>query len=406
MSTAVVLCYPTHGHIAPKLAVVEELARRGERVIYYSAERSRANIEQTGAEFRAYVYGHNDFDPNPPTEGLFSDMERLLKLSEAMLPGLLQEVRDLQPDYLLLDSKSVWGNLASQILALPAVTLSVVFALHEKLVNAEYLVPRLYGGASLEVLQRALVHLHNYFEVAQRVDRRYGTHCPNLVEFLGNPQPLNIIFTSQLFQLGGEHFDERYQFVGPSLTKRPAITDFPFAQLNGDPLIYISLGTVFNELPDFYRACFAAFADAPYQVVMAIGKNTDRSQLGETPANFIVSDFVPQLEILERAALFITHGGMNSANEGLLYQVPLLVVPQRGDQYMVAGRVAELGAGLPLFTQEVTPTRLREMVAHILAEPRFKQGAQRVGQSLQAAGGYQRAADEIFRFKQKMGIAS
>lgn len=406
MSTAVVLCYPTHGHIAPKLAVVEELARRGERVIYYSAERSRANIEQTGAEFRAYAYGHNDFDPNPPTEGLFSDMERLLKLSEAMLPGLLQEVRDLQPDYLLLDSKSVWGNLASQILALPAVTLSVVFALHEKLVNAEYLVPRLYGGASLEVLQRALVHLHNYFEVAQRVDRRYGTHCPNLVEFLGNPQPLNIIFTSQLFQLGGEHFDERYQFVGPSLTKRPAITDFPFAQLNGDPLIYISLGTVFNELPDFYRACFAAFADAPYQVVMAIGKNTDRSQLGETPANFIVSDFVPQLEILERAALFITHGGMNSANEGLLYQVPLLVVPQRGDQYMVAGRVAELGAGLPLFTQEVTPTRLREMVAHILAEPRFKQGAQRVGQSLQAAGGYQRAADEIFRFKQKMGIAS
>lgn len=406
MSTAVVLCYPTHGHIAPKLAVVEELVRRGERVIYYSAERSRANIEQTGAEFRAYAYGHNDFDPNPPTEGLFSDMERLLKLSEAMLPGLLQELRDLQPDYLLLDSKSVWGNLAGQILALPAVTLSVVFALHEKLVNAEYLVPRLYGGASPEVLQRALVHLHSYFEVAQRVDRRYGTRCPNLVEFLGNPQPLNIIFTSQLFQLGGEHFDERYQFVGPSLTKRPAITDFPFAQLNGDPLIYISLGTVFNELPDFYRACFAAFADAPYQVVMAIGKNTDRSQLGETPANFIVSDFVPQLEILERAALFITHGGMNSANEGLLYQVPLLVVPQRGDQYMVAGRVAELGAGLPLFTQEVTPTRLREMVAHILAEPRFKQGAQRVGQSLQAAGGYQRAADEIFRFKQKMGIAS
>lgn len=406
MSTAVVLCYPTHGHIAPKLAVVEELVRRGERVVYYSAERSRARIEQTGAEFRAYAYDHNDFDPNPPTEGLFSDMERLLKLTEAMLPGLLQELRDLQPDYLLLDSKSVWGNLASQILALPAVTLSVVFALHEKLVNAEYLVPRLYGGATPEVLQRALVHLHNYFEVAQRVDRRYGTHCPNLVQFLGNPQPLNIIFTSQLFQLGGEHFDDRYKFVGPSLTSRSATTDFSFTQLNGDPLIYISLGTVFNELPDFYRTCFAAFANAPYQVIMAIGKNTDRSQLGEAPANFIVSDFVPQLEILERAALFITHGGMNSANEGLLYQVPLLVVPQRGDQYMVAGRVAELGAGLPLFMPEVSPERLREMVAHILAEPRFKQGAQRVGQSLQDAGGYQRAANEIFLFKQNMGIGS
>ncbi|MEZ4726480.1 MAG: glycosyltransferase [Caldilineaceae bacterium] len=408
MSTAVVLCYPTHGHIAPKMAVVEELVRRGERVVYYSAERSRARIEQTGAEFRAYAYDHDVFDPYPPTEGLFSDMERLLKLAETMLPGLLQELRALQPDYLLLDSKSVWGNLAGQILALPAVTLSVVFALHKTLVNADYLVPRLYGGAAPDVLQRALVHLHHYFEIAQRLDRRYGTRCPNLVEFLGNPQPLNIIFTSQLFQLGGEHFDERYKFVGPSLAPsritQQTTMNFPFDQLNGDPLIYISLGTVFNELPDFYRACFVAFADAPYQIVMAIGNHIERSQLGESPANFIISDFVPQLAILARAALFITHGGMNSANEGLRYGVPLLVVPQRGDQYMVAGRVAELGAGLPLLTPEATPARLRKTVDQMLAEPRFTQGAQRVGQSLQIAGGYERAVDEIFHFKEKSGI--
>ncbi len=404
MSTAVVLCYPTHGHIAPKLAVVEELVRRGERVIYYSAERARAKIEATGAEFRAYAYDHDAFDPNPPTEGLFSDMERLLKLSEALLPDLLTELRDLRPDYLLLDSKSIWGNLAGQILPLPAATLSVVFALHEKLVDAEYLVPRLYSGASPEVLQRALVHLHTYFEVAQRVDRHYGTRAPNLVQFLGNPQPLNIIFTSRMMQLGGEHFDDSYKFVGPSIAARREATDFPFAQLTGAPLIYISLGTVFNDLPDFYRACFAAFAETPYQVVMAIGKNIDRTHLGTPPMNFIVRDFVPQLEILERAALFITHGGMNSANEGLLYQVPLMVIPQRGDQYMVAGRVAELGAGLPLFTPQVTPERLRAVATQLLTEPRFKEGAQRLGQSLQAAGGYQRAADEIFRFKQTMGI--
>ena len=406
MSTAVVLCYPTHGHIAPKLAVIAELVRRGERVIYYSAERSRAQIEATGAEFRAYAYDHDSFDPNPPTEGLFSDMERLIKLSETMLPELLTELSELRPDYLLLDSKSIWGNLAGQILKLPAATLSVVFALHEKLVDADYLVPRLYGGATPEVLQRALLHLHRYFEVAQRVDRHYGTQSPNLVQFLGNPQPLNIIFTSRLMQLGGEQFDDRYKFVGPSIGTRPATSNFPWDQLTDAPLIYISLGTVFNELPDFYRACFAAFAETPYQVVMAVGKNIDRAQLGTPPANFIVSDFVPQLAILERAALFITHGGMNSANEGLLYQVPLIVVPQRGDQYMVAGRVAELGAGLPLFTHQATPERLRAVATQVLTEPRFKAGAQQVGQSLQAAGGYQRAADEIFHFKQQMGISA
>ena len=402
MSTTAVLCYPTHGHVAPKLAVVEELGRRGERVIYYSTPRSQARIEATGAEFRPYAFPYEAFDPTPPTEGLFSDMERLLNLTKQMLPDLLGELRALQPDYLLLDSKSIWGNLAGQILGLPAVTLSVVFALHPTLVTVEYLAPRLYGGASAEVLRRALIHLHRYVELAQEVDRCYQTHSPNVVEFLGNPQPLNIIFTSQLFQLAGEHFDERYQFVGPSIGTRTEATDFDMTELGDEPLVYISMGTVFNDLPDFYRACFAALAELPCQVVLSIGRNLDRQTLGEAPANFHLCTYAPQLQILERAALFVTHGGMNSANEGLLYGVPLLVVPQRGDQYMVAARVAELGAGLPLFPHEVTVDRLRERVAYLLADPNFRRQAQQVAQSLRDAGGYQRAADEILAHVQRV----
>lgn len=398
MSTTAVLCYPTHGHVAPKLAVVEELVRRGERVVYYSTERSRARIEATGAEFRAYSYPYAAFDPTPPTEGLFSDMERLIKLTKQMLPDLLADLRALQPDYLLLDSKSVWGNLAGQILNLPAVTLSVVFALHPELVTADYLTPRLYGGASDDVLQRALIHLHRYIEIAQELDHSYQTRSPNVVEFLGNPQPLNIIFTSRLFQLAGEHFDERYQFVGPSIGRRSEPTDFDLGQLGTAPLVYISMGTVFNDLPDFYRTCFAALAELPCQVVMPVGRNLDRQLLGTPPKNFVLCTYAPQLALLERAALFITHGGMNSANEGLLYGVPLLVVPQRGDQYMVAGRVAELGAGLPLFPQEVTAERLQGMVSHLLTEPDFQQQAERVGESLREAGGYKRAAEEILAF--------
>ncbi|MBV7329461.1 glycosyl transferase family 1 [Chloroflexi bacterium TSY] len=404
MSTTAVLCYPTHGHVAPKLAVVEELVRRGERVVYYSTEESRTKIEATGAEFCPYDHPYHAFDPTPPTEGLFSDMERLLKLTQTMLPELLSKLRALQPDYLLLDSKSVWGNLAGQILGLPAVTLSVVFALDPKLVTADYLVPRLYGGATEEILQRALLHLHGYFEIAQELNDSYQVHSPNVIEFLGNPQPLNIIFTSRLFQLAGEQFDERYQFVGPSIGTRVEPADFPFDRLGTAPLVYISMGTVFNDLPEFYRACFAALADLSCQVVMPIGRNLEPQVLGEPPANFLLCEYAPQLQLLEQAALFVTHGGMNSANEGLLYGVPLLVVPQRGDQYMVAGQVAELGAGLPLFPHEVTPERLQGMVAHILGEPGFQQQAQRVGQSLRDAGGYQRAADEICAFKERMGI--
>lgn len=213
----------------------------------------------------------------------------------------------------------------------------------------------LYKGASKKTLLGGLMGLHQYFEITQRVNQSYGTRCPTIVEFLGNPQNLNIIFTSRQFQMAGEYFDQTYKFVGPSLSERSDSPGFPFDQLRSDPLIYISMGTVFNDLPEFYRACFEALADEPYQIVLAVGQYIDLQDLGKPPGNFIIQPFVPQLEILEQAALFITHGGMNSVNEGLLYQVPLIVVPQRGDQYIVARRVAELGVGLSLMTAEATP---------------------------------------------------
>jgi MGT family glycosyltransferase len=403
MSTAIVFCYGTHGHIAPKLAVVAELVRRGERVIYYATERSRKKIESAGAEFRRYRHRHDDFNPTPPTEGLFSDMARLINLTETMLPDLLDEVREIAPDYLLLDTKSLWGNLVSQILSLPAITLSVVYAIKDNLIDVPTLAQNLYHGASSDKLLTGLQGLSEYCRIAQRIDHRYGTQSPGIINFLGNPQPLNIIFTSRYFQLAGDQFEEeKYKFVGPSLLTQQETVDFPFDRLGSAPLIYISLGTTFNDLPEFYRACLAAFADSPYQVVMSTGHTITPQTLSRLPHNFIAQPYVPQLEILKRAALFITHGGMNSANEGLLYQVPLLVIPQRGDQYLVASRVTELGAGLSLLTAEATPERLRDAAAHILSTPGFKKQAQAIGESLTAAGGYQRAADEILAFKQKI----
>jgi MGT family glycosyltransferase len=70
-----------------------------------------------------------------------------------------------------------------------------------------------------------------------------------------------------------------------------------------------------------------------YQVVMSIGRNVSLNDLGPLPASFIARQFVPQLEILQRAKLFITHGGMNSASETMFYGVPLIVVPQAQDQF-------------------------------------------------------------------------
>ncbi|WP_307102242.1 nucleotide disphospho-sugar-binding domain-containing protein [Arthrobacter globiformis] len=86
-------------------------------------------------------------------------------------------------------------------------------------------------------------------------------------------------------------------------------------------------------------------------MVVSTGQ-TDPALLGPLPANVLASRFVPQLEVLARAALFVTHGGMNSVNEAMYAGVPMLVIPQGAEQPLVAGRVAESGAGLSIRAQD------------------------------------------------------
>ena len=163
-------------------------------------------------------------------------------------------------------------------------------------------------------------------------------------------------------------------------------------------LFYISLGTLFNEHPEFYRHCFAAFANSMYQVVLSVGHKTPLSSLGDIPPKFIVQNYVPQLEILQRANVFISHGGMNSVSEALYYGVPLLVIPQSADQPWVAKRVAQLGAGKLLPRTRATPGTLQRITGEILTNPSYAQASVHIGETLRQAGGYQCAADEIQLF--------
>jgi MGT family glycosyltransferase len=157
----------------------------------------------------------------------------------------------------------------------------------------------------------------------------------------------------------------------------------------------VSLGTLFNARPGFYRDCFEAFRGSDYDVVMSIGNEIGAESLGPPPSNVVVRSYVPQLEVLHQASAFVSHGGMNSVSESLYYGVPLVVVPQMGEQEMIANRVEQLGAGIRLDRDRITPDILREATARVLREPGFRQGAARIQQSFREAGGVGEAADAI-----------
>ena len=396
MPTAVILNLPEHGHLNATFPLVSELVKRGERVIYYATEPHRDRIEAAGAEFRSYGEARA-FEPPAHQGGLYSVMAHLIQLTEAVLPRLIGELEQDRPDYLLIDSMCVWGRLVQQITGLPAATLASVFVPDETTVSVEEMVRLAYGRAPKEVLLAGVDALNTYIEVSQRIDHRYGTLSPNIVEFFANRQPLNIVFTSREFHPMGDRYDDSYKFVGPSIAARHDTPDLNFDASDTRPLIYISLGTIFNDQPEFYRNCFEALADSPYRVVLATGSKVDAGSL-TAPANFCVRPYVPQLPVLSQASVFLTHCGMNSASEALWYGVPLVMFPQHGDQHLVASRVAEAGAGLMLPPGDAGPAQIRALVDQAHSDPAFRHNAQRIGESFRAAGGYRRAAEEILAF--------
>ena len=396
MTTAVVLNLPEPGHMNATYATVAELTRRGERVVYFATEPFRAHIEATGAVYASYG-DPQSFIPPAHTGGLYSVMAWLMGLAEEILPELLERIRAEKPSYLLVDSMCVWGHLAARILGIPAVTIASVFVPDDRRVPLEAMLEQVYGRASKEQILEGIAALDQYIQISRRVDHRHGVVSPNMVEFFAGRNDLNIVFTSREFHLDGEHFDGSYRFVGPSVS-RPAAQEPLELGDPATPLLYISLGTIFNDAPAFYRACIEAFAGEPVRVLISAGAKIDLDSLGHAPANFLVRRSVPQLRVLEEASLFLTHGGMNSVNEALWHGVPLLVYPQHGDQHLVAARVAQLGAGMVLRPGDIEPAKLREMAAAILSNPQFRRRAGELGASMKASGGASSAADAILAY--------
>jgi len=224
----------------------------------------------------------------------------------------------------------------------------------------------------------------------------------DLFSVFSHAEQLNIIFIPKEFQPAVETFDDRYLFVGPSILPRHEAPDFPFDQLSSErPLLYISLGSIFTNQPEFYKQCFAAFADQPWQVVLSIGKHIDPTTLGPVPVNFLLSPYVPQLDILPRTRLFVTHAGTNSVMESMYFGVPMVLIPQQPEQQMHAQRVVDLGLGVMLDKGSVTASTLRDAVERVAHDEAYRERVQQMKQITREAGGYQRAVDAIMQFTEE-----
>lgn len=384
----------SEGHINPTIGVVQELVSRGEEVVYFCIEAFRERMEKTGASVRtfdaqkfiqAFISGGRNY--------LLERVNGLLLTADIVIPSVLEQIQGEHFDYIIHDSMFGCGRMLAQILKLPAISSCTSFAQTEE--SFDTIMAQSLTDTPAEIMKP----INDKFQtLTVMIKEKYGAEIHSPYEVFCNPAPLTIVYTTREFQPSGEAFDTTYKFVGPSITPRLMQAHFDSTAIKGTRLIYISLGTVFNQAADFYQLCFEAFGNSEHTIVMAIGGRVRISDLGKIPGNFIVDQYVPQTDVLQYAKLFITHGGMNSTHEGLYYGVPLIVIPQSADQPIIAEQVAKAGAGLKLQMQGLTVEELRDAVDHVLSRSSYKEAATNIGESLRAAGGYRQAVDEILEY--------
>lgn len=395
MSTIAFLSIAMHGHINPTLPVVAELVRRGHTVTYHTTPAFADEIAATGATVCLYP-GDGPPLAGPPTP--VTMLDGLTRTAVALLPTVLADLRRVRPDLIVHGAACPWGPVAASELGVPAASAFTTMAFNRRVPSP--------SSASWELLAAAATRPRNvlsYLRSRWRLSRRYDTRNLPLFDLVNAGQPLNLVFTSRAFQPGADSFDGSYRFVGPSVGARPHDPSFPADRLR-PPVLYASLGTVFDAGPQVLRNFATALAPLGGTVVVSTG-HTDPAVLDPLPDNVLVRTFVPQPDVLARAALFVTHGGMNSVNEAMHAGVPMLVVPQGADQPLVARRVVELGAGLSIRTEDATAEAVNTLARRLLTETRFRDAAATLRVAQREAGGHLRAADELESHLRRAGGA-
>jgi zeaxanthin glucosyltransferase len=171
---------------------------------------------------------------------------------------------------------------------------------------------------------------------------------------------------------------------------------FPWEKLTGKPLIYASLGTLVNGLDHVYKIILETVGKLPeIQVVLSAGKNAKPEDLGSVPSNTILVRSAPQIELLKRATLCITHAGLNTTLEALGQGVPMVAIPIGYDQPGVAARIAYHGVGEFVEVGDLTAERLSDLIQRVQANPSYRERGRYFQKVIAETRGLEVAADRI-----------
>jgi len=406
-------CFPGTGHLNPMTALARSLQQRGHEVVIFGIADIEARVRAAGIEF--HRIGIKDHPPGTLERmdqhlarlkgfaALRFTLERVRKMGRMVWRDGPEAVRKANVEALLVGESDSAGNVADY-LGLPWISVALI----PPMLQDDRFPPFWFGWAAG---QGRLSRLRNRLAISLLLKiaapiftdvnqqrkawglkpfRRPDEALSQLARITQLPEALE-------FDIVGEKPAGLF-YTGPFVhtAQRPAVK-FPWDRLDGRPLIYASMGTLQIGSQATFRLIAEACAGLDAQLVISLGGRLDPASLGKLAGDPLVVSYAPQLEILKRSAMVITHAGLNTVLESLSEGLPLVAVPHVHDQPGVAARAKARGACVVVPRQKLTAARLRKAVKLVLQDASYREAAQALQRNMLQMDGLGSAADLIER---------
>lgn len=414
MSNLALVCPPLPGHLNPTTALGRALKRRGHSVTYFHLPGVESSVREAGVSFE-------------PVGGAGSELlgARIRKMSElnglrslkfavacscecsaSLCESLPTALTESHIELVIVDQNEPAGATVAEFLKLPFINICPSLPLNRE---PEIPPPFVSWAYSTELWAR----LRNRFgyRLADRLIAPINATVNRYRSAWGLPRLHRpddsfsaIAQLSQMtvdFDFPRRTLPDSFHYLGPFCDTDGPEIGFPYECLNGKPIIYASLGTLQDSNSGYFRLIAEACVDLDAQLVIATG--SAQRTVENLPGAPLVVSYAPQLQILSRASLTITHAGLNTVMQSLSFGVPMVALPITHDQPGIAARVKRCGAGEVMPISRIAAPSLRTAVRRVMTEPLYRIRAAKLKESIERAGGVERAAtiveDVLCRYK-------
>lgn len=406
-----IICPAVTGHLNPMTTLGYELLGRGHQVTVVGILDAEKKAHSAGLSFKAIAplecpYGtmaqfSDELGRLSGLAALRYTINWVQKSTAIFLQQAPKAIKNAGIEALLVDQVSPAGGTVAEYLGIPFVSVSAALMINEDIsvppFNTSWNYDRAWWGKirnriGYRLLRQVGKPIRATIAKYRREWNLPPHHSPNdvyssLAQLCQQPAE---------FEFPRENLPRCFHFTGAyhNLASRAKV-EFPFEKLTGQPLIYASMGTLQNRLIGVFETIAEACEKLDAQLVISLGGGISPESVPKFPGSPLVVGNAPQLELLQKASLTITHAGLNTALESISHGVPMVAIPIANDQPGVAARIVWTGCGEMIKHSSLNVPKLRSAIERVLTQESYRNNAVRLQTANQQAGGVVRASDII-----------